>query len=96
MSYQVRVGKRIRKAMRRFPLQDQARIMAVLRALADKPRPAGCLPVKRVERGTYRLRVGNYRIIYVILDDEQVIMVARVSRRSEGTYKKLQPPNTAI
>jgi len=89
MSYQVRVGKRIRKAMRRFPLQDQARIVAVLRALADEPRPAGCQPVKRVERGTYRLRVGNYRIIYVILDDEQVITVARVSRRSEGTYKKL-------
>jgi len=89
MNCQVRVGKRVRKAMRRFPRQDQARIVAVLRALADKPRPASCQPVKMVERGTYRLRVGNYRIIYVILDDERVITVARVTRRSEDTYKKL-------
>jgi len=41
------------------------------------------------ERGSYRLCVGDYRIIYVVLDDERVITVARVSRRSEGTYKKL-------
>ena len=88
MSYQIRVGKRIRKAMRRFPRQDQARIVAVLRALADKPRPAGCQPAKMAERGSYRLCVGDYRIIYVVLDDERVITVARVSRRSEGTYTK--------
>jgi mRNA interferase RelE/StbE len=75
--------------MARLPRQDQARILAAIKALAGDPRPVGCSPVKTAERGTYRVRVGDYRVIYVVLDDEQVIVVARVARRSEGTYRGL-------
>ena len=85
MSYQVQVGKRVRKSIRRFPRQEQARIVATLRVLANNPRPPGCRPVKAAEPGTYRLRVGNYRIVYTVFEDEQVITVALVARRGEGT-----------
>ena len=75
--------------MRRFPRQEQARIVATLRVLANNLRPPGCRPVKATEPGTYRLRVGNYRIVYTVFEDEQVITVALVARRGEGTYKGL-------
>ncbi len=76
--------------MARLPRQDQARILAVIKALAEYPRPAGCRPVKVAEKGTYRLRVGDYRVVYVVREDEQVVIVARVVRRSESTYRGLR------
>ena len=63
---------------------------AKIDALADDPRPPGGEPVKAATRGTYRVRVGDYRVIYTVLDDEQVVVVARVARRGEHTYKGLQ------
>jgi mRNA-degrading endonuclease RelE of RelBE toxin-antitoxin system len=67
--------------------QDQARIEAKIDALADDPRPPGCEPVKAATRGTYRVRVGDYRVIYTILDDEQMVVVARVARRGSTPTK---------
>jgi mRNA-degrading endonuclease RelE of RelBE toxin-antitoxin system len=40
--------------------------------------------------GMVRLRVGDYRVIYLVLDDERVVIVARVARRNEGTYRGLR------
>ena len=75
--------------MARLPRQDQARVLLAIKALADNPRPTGCKPVKAAEEGTYRVRVGDYRVVYVVLDGEQVIIVARVAKRSESTYRGL-------
>lgn len=90
MAYQIRVGRRVRKEMARLPRQDQARLLAAIKALAGDPRPAGCSPVKAADKGTYRVQVGDYRVIYVVLDDKQAIIVARVARRSESTYRGLR------
>jgi mRNA interferase RelE/StbE len=60
-----------------------------IKTLAEDPRPTGCRPVKVAEKGTYRVRVGDYRVIYTVLDREQVIVIARVAKRSEGTYQGL-------
>jgi mRNA interferase RelE/StbE len=58
-------------------------------ALAEDPRPAGCKPVKDAPPGTYRVRVGAYRVIYTGLDAEGAIVVARVRKRDESTYRGL-------
>ncbi len=60
-----------------------------IKQLVNEPRPESCLPVKNAPPGTYRVRVGDYRVIYTVLDDEQVIVVARVARQGEGTYRRL-------
>jgi mRNA-degrading endonuclease RelE of RelBE toxin-antitoxin system len=52
--------------------------MRAREALAEDPRPAGCRPVELGRAGMVRLRVGDYRVIYLVLDDEQVVVVARV------------------
>lgn len=90
MTYQVKIGKRVRKAMSRFPRADQEHIVAKIKALAEDPRPPECRPIAAVEKGTYRVRVGDYRVIYVVLDDEPVVIVVRVVRRSEHTCQRLR------
>ena len=76
--------------MAHLPRKGQIRVLAALEGLAEDPRPAGCAVVKTAEKGTYRGRVGNYRVVYVVLDDEQVVIVARVAKRSESTYRGLR------
>jgi len=51
--------------------------------------PAGCRPVRYAPKGTYRVRMGDYRLVYTVLDEDQLIVVARVVRRSESTYRDL-------
>ena len=58
------------------------RIVMALSALSENPRPRGCK--KLVGSSTkYRLRVGDYRIIYEIEDSEQTVMVYRIRHRKE-------------
>lgn len=88
--YRIEVERRVQKTLARLPRQDRARIEAAIDALAHDPRPSGCVSVKAAGPGTYRVRVGDYRVIYIVLDDEQVIIVARVARRREDTYRALR------
>jgi mRNA interferase RelE/StbE len=89
VAYQIRISKRVRKQVARLPRLDQARVLATIKALGDEPRPAGCRPVKLAGKGTYRVRVGDYRAVYAVLDSERVVIIARVARRSENTYRGL-------
>ena len=89
MRYRIEVERRAQKALARLPRQVQLRITAEIDGLAENPRPAGCLPVRAAPQGTYRIRVGDYRIIYVVLDEEEAVIVARVGRRGERTYRGL-------
>ena len=90
MSYRIEIERRALREIARLPWRDQERIEAAIDGLTDDPRPRGCQPVKATaDPGTYRLRVGDYRIIYVVLDGDQMIIVARVARRREDTYRGL-------
>lgn len=61
---------------------DRRRVVARIGALADDPRPAGC--TKLSGREAYRVRQGDYRILYTIADDVLVVEVVRVAHRSEA------------
>jgi len=88
-TFTVFIDRRVKKALPRLPKQDRDRIAAAIEGLADAPLPEGCEPVRTADKGTYRIRVGNYRVIYVLLSDERVIIVARIARRDEHTYRGL-------
>ena len=88
MTYRIEIERRAHQALGRLPKGARIRVMTAIDSLAEDPRPAGCAPVRAAPKGTYRIRVGDYRVIYLILDDEQVIVVARVVRRSETSYRK--------
>ncbi len=61
--------------------RDRQRIVARILALADEPRPVGCEKLAG-EGDRYRVRVGRFRIVYSIADDEPRVVIVRVAHRS--------------
>ncbi len=79
--YRVVVRKSVAKDLRGVPRKDVKRVLAAIRELADNPRPPGAKKLSGQER--YRLRQGNYRILYSIEDDRLIVSVVRVGNRRE-------------
>ena len=63
---------------------DLERVVPAIRALATEPRPRGA---RKVRGPIYRVRVGDWRIVYAVFDRDQLVVVGKVARRSEGTYR---------
>jgi mRNA interferase RelE/StbE len=70
------------KDLRRLPRDDVRRIIAVATKLADEPLPHGSEKLTGSER-TYRIRVGDYRIVYELLRDAKVVEIQRVRHRKD-------------
>lgn len=80
-SYEVRFRVSVRKDLRRIPAPDVARIMERIASLADDPRPPGAEKLSTRER--YRVRQGDYRIVYEIEDRLVTVWVVKVAHRRE-------------
>jgi len=78
---------RIKRELRRIPPYDRARVIKVIEALKENPRPHG---IVQLEPNVYRLRIGDYRVIYKVFDKEQLLIIGRVVRRSERTYRDVR------
>jgi mRNA interferase RelE/StbE len=85
LTYQILVEARVEKETKRIPARDRQRIDQTIRGLATHPRPHGCM--KLTDKEGYRIRVGDYRILYTIDDDNRTVVVYRIKIRSEKTYK---------
>jgi mRNA interferase RelE/StbE len=86
--YQIEsASSRIKRELRRIPRPDRVHIAEAVRALADAPRPPG---VVQLEQDVHRLRVDDYRVLYKVLDEERIILIGRIVRRSESTYRDLR------
>ena len=79
--YRLVIRKSVSKDIRGIPKKDVLRILAAIKALADDPRPPGTKKLSAQER--YRLKQGNYRILYEIEDDRLVVCVVRVGDRRD-------------
>ncbi len=86
--YEVVVRPRAKKALAAIPRDFQIRIARSLRQLADDPRPAGWRKLSFGEN-IYRIRVGDYRVIYQISDADKIVDIAKIARRDEATYADL-------
>ena len=85
--YTVIVERQVEKALRRLPKQVLARVDRLLLSLADEPRPVGCKKLRGYDN-LYRLRAGDWRLIYAIEDDELVVLVIEIAPRGEA-YRDL-------
>ena len=81
-SFRVEVKPSARKELERFPDHLIARIVARLENLASTPRPPGCKKLKGGEN-EWRIRVGDYRVVYTIDDANLLVEVTRIRHRSE-------------
>ena len=79
--YRLVIRKSVTKDIRGIPKKDVLRILAAIEVLADDPRPPGTKKLSGQER--YRLRQGNYRILYEIEDDRLIVSVVRVGDRRD-------------
>lgn len=78
--YKLEFKKSVSKDLRSLPKQDVRRILRRIDQLSDDPRGAGCK--KLAGREYYRVRLGSYRILYEIFDNQLIIHVIKVGRRS--------------
>ena len=79
--YKVVFKRSVFKDLRPIPKADVKRILKRIEALAADPRGPGCEKLSGQER--YRVRQGNYRILYTIEDDRLVVTVVQIGKRSE-------------
>ena len=80
-SYSIIVRKSVYKDIKGIPKDDVRRVLACIAALADDPRPLGSKKLSGQER--YRLRQGDYRILYEIEDDKLIVCVVKVRHRRD-------------
>lgn len=74
MNYQVLIPKPVQKQLDKIPRSDRDRIIATIHLLAETPRPIGVKKLKGYE-DTYRIRVGTYRVVYEVKDQDLIILV---------------------
>ena len=87
MSYQVRLRRAVQKELDKLAGQDYETVAEAISALEQEPRPPRVK--KLAQSGLWRIRVGHYRVVYNINDAERLIIVVRVARRTEDTYRRL-------
>jgi mRNA interferase RelE/StbE len=83
MAYTVTISRPAARDIRGLDDTAQRRVARVINALADNPRPPGVQKLS-AEDGVYRVRSGDYRILYQIVDRQLVVLVVRVRHRREA------------
>lgn len=66
--------------------RSHRRIVQAIRSLAEEPRPPGTSKLTGYDPPTWRVRVGEYRVIYEVHDEDVVVIVVNVAPRGE-VYK---------
>ncbi|MFZ2653525.1 MAG: type II toxin-antitoxin system RelE/ParE family toxin [Victivallales bacterium] len=79
--YRIELKKSVQKDFESIPKKDLQRIILAIESLADNPRPPQSKKLSGLEQ--YRLRQGNYRILYSIQDDLLIVFVVAVGHRKE-------------
>ena len=80
-SYRLLIKPSAVREIEDLPKPDRRRAIARIRGLSSNPRPSGC--EKLSGREQYRLRQGEYRILYQIVDRELIVTVIKVGHRRE-------------
>ena len=86
MSYSIRIRNSARRELAQLPREALERAIAAIDALGERPLAGS--PLKGGLRGLRRQRVGDYCILYELLDDELVILVVRVAHRRESYRRR--------
>lgn len=77
--YKIEFKKTAVKELKSVPDKDIKKIITKIKLLEENPRPNGCIKLTGKEQ--YRIRQGNYRILYSIEDDRLIIFVVKIAHR---------------
>jgi mRNA interferase RelE/StbE len=81
MTHQVAILRRAQKELGALPDEACERVCTAIRGLSEEPRPAGCL--KLTGREGWRLRTGDYRIVYEIDDTSRIVTILHIGHRRD-------------
>ena len=79
--YRIELRRRAQRALDRLPRADFQAVVKAMGELAQTPRPRGTEKVKST--GLWRIRQGDYRIIYSVDDEQHLVTVVRIGHRRE-------------
>ncbi len=79
--YQISIVKRAVRELERIAGKQRNRLLDAIDGLSRDPRPPGCKKLRG--REAWRIRVGDYRVVYEIRDDEQQVLVVKIGHRRE-------------
>jgi mRNA interferase RelE/StbE len=80
--YSVEVKPPARKELEALPDSVLARVLRKMETLRQTPRPAGCKKLKGY-KDQWRVRVGDWRVVYIIDDAAKLVSIARIGHRRE-------------
>lgn len=84
--YKIEISLSAEKALKKIPKNDLKKIIEVIQILAINPFPEGCRKLSG-EENAYRVRQGNYRVIYEVDGKKLIILVFKIGHRKD-IYKK--------
>lgn len=87
MNYEIRLRRAAQKELDASFGRDYKMLARAISGLEQNPRPPGVK--KLADSGLWRIRIGHYRIVYAIDDENKLVTIVRVAIRKEGTYKGL-------
>ncbi|MBU4444993.1 MAG: type II toxin-antitoxin system RelE/ParE family toxin [Candidatus Marinimicrobia bacterium] len=79
--YRIEFKKSAYRELKSIPKKDLKRILSKIESLSEDPRPDGCKKLSALER--YRIRQGNYQILYSIEDDILTIHIVKIGHRKK-------------
>jgi len=79
--YRIEVKKSAEKELRKIPKKELIKLISQIGSLADSPHPPGSKKLTNQEK--YRIRIGNYRVLYNVEDEILTIFVIKVGHRKE-------------
>ena len=85
--YRVELAPAAQRQLRRLPPGQAAELRGPILALGLDPRPPGAAKVTGSD--VWRLRVGSLRVIFAVDDSARLVIVLKVARRSESTYRRV-------
>jgi mRNA interferase RelE/StbE len=85
VTYRIIIERRAQKEAEKIPSKHRAAIDKTILSLSHNPRSQKS--VKLTDREGYRVRVGDYRILYSIYDEAGIVVVYRIRTRGKSTYR---------
>lgn len=83
MAYSIIVSRKVEKEIIKLPAPIVKSVSNAIDKLADNPRPPGSKKLKGTDENLWRVRVGDYRVIYSIEDVLKIVEIKRVRHRKE-------------
>jgi len=84
--YDLEIDKKALKELKKIPDSDQEKITKRINALKENPRPVGYEPLHGTLSDYYRIRFGNYQIVYEIFDKKLIVFIFKIEGRG-SVYK---------